>query len=126
MRLMSIRSLPNPRITTSSPPWPGSSGAAGGAGLGARLVHERAHAADGTVEPAENGLTDQEMTDVQLGDGGDDCDSTDSIEGKAMPGMAFQAKIVSQGRSLANAREGGFSPLPLRILEVGVAECPGL
>src|SRR3546814_12124241 len=66
------------------------------------------------------------MTDVQLGDGGDDCDSTDSIEGKAMPGMAFQAKLVSQGRSLANAREGGFRPLPLRILEVGVAECPGV
>src|SRR3546814_10960949 len=66
------------------------------------------------------------MTDVQLGDGGDDCDSTDSIEGKAVPGMAFQAKLVSQGRSLANAREGGFRPLPLRILEVGIAECPGV
>src|SRR3546814_1070837 len=40
--------------------------------------------------------------------------------------MAFQAKLVSQGRSLANAREGGFRPLPLRILEVGIAECPGV
>src|SRR3546814_12274748 len=100
MRLMSIRSLPNPRITTSSPPWPGSSGAAGGAGLGARLVHERAHAADGTVEPAENGLTDQEMTDVQLGDGGDACDSTDSIDGKAVHGLAFQAKLVRDRKSV--------------------------
>src|SRR3546814_14385648 len=48
------------------------SGASGAARLGARLVHERAHAADGAVEPTENGLAEPEMADIQTGNGRDD------------------------------------------------------
>ena len=42
--------------------------------VGARLVHQRAHAADGGIEADEDRLADQEMPDVEFadfGDGGD-------------------------------------------------------
>src|SRR3546814_1133892 len=126
MRLMSIRSLPNPRITTSSPPWPGSSGAAGGAGLGARLVHERAHAADGAVEPTENGLADQEMADIQLGNGRDDGHRADGIEREAVAGVTFEAEVAGEGRRLADTLQAGAHPFAVGSLQVGIAVGAGV
>ena len=63
----------------------------------ARLVHEGAHAADGAVEAAEDRLADEEMADVELGDGGDGGDRPHRVEGQAVAGMAFEAERLGLG-----------------------------
>ena len=91
MRRMSMMSLPMPRIMRCRRQ-------ACAAGLGARLVHQRAHAADGAVEAAEDRLADQEMADIELDDRRDRGDRPDRVEGEAVAGMAFEAERLGMRR----------------------------
>ncbi len=84
-----MMSLPMPMIIWESP-----SRAPPAAGLGARPVHGRAHAPNCAVEPAAEGLADQEMTDIEFDDGRDAGDRPDCVEAEAVSGMAFEAQIV--------------------------------
>src|SRR3546814_12206661 len=76
---------------------------------------ERAHAADGAVEPTENGLADQEMADIQLGNGRDDGHRADGIEREAVAGVTFEAEVAGEGRSLADTLQAGADPFAVEI-----------
>src|SRR5690606_1402794 len=90
MRRISIRSEPIPTIMTVRPSCAESP-------VAPCLFHQDPHAADRTIEATENGLPDEEMPDIQFGDGRDGRDRADSIEIQAVTGMAFQADGSGMG-----------------------------
>ena len=59
-----------------------------------RLIHQRAHAADGGLQPDEDGLADQEMADVQLHHLRDRGDGRDRAVVDAVAGVDFKAQSL--------------------------------
>src|SRR5258708_13587780 len=57
--------------------------------LGARLVHQRAHALDGAVEAAEDRLAHEEVTDIELDDPGNGGDRPHLLVAHALAAVAF-------------------------------------
>jgi hypothetical protein len=65
-----------------------------------RLVDERAHFRDAGLQPCEDRLADQEVSDVQLLELRDRCDRDNIVEGEAVPGMRLDAVLDGErGRS---------------------------
>src|SRR5258707_5442160 len=58
---------------------------------GARLVHQRAHAADRRFKADEDRFGDEEMADVEFADLWDRGDRFDIVEGEPVTGMDLQA-----------------------------------
>src|SRR5580704_1030411 len=93
MRRMSMRSLPIPRIMRCL-----ASNARRAQRGGTRLGHQRAHALDSAVEPAEDRFANEKMPDIELDDRRDRGDRPDRIEAKPVTGVAFEAERVGVAR----------------------------
>src|SRR5258707_6235262 len=74
-------------------------------GLGARLVHQRAHALDSAVEAAEDRLAHEEVTDIELDDRGNGGDRSHRLVAEAVAGVAFETDRLRMGRRLQESRQ---------------------
>src|SRR5258708_26711807 len=73
--------------------------------LGARLVHQRAHALDGAVEAAEDRLAHEEVTDIELDDRGNSGDRSHRLVAVAVAGVAFATDRLRLGCRLQESRQ---------------------
>src|ERR1043166_2617211 len=94
MRRASVMSEPSPKIIQRSCGG-GSSGS-----FGAAAIHRRAHHLDARGEAREHRLTDQEMTDVELGDLGQRRDRLGGGVIEPVTGVHFEAEALRKLRAV--------------------------
>src|SRR5262249_15189925 len=104
MRRMSITSLPRPKIMSS---------ATLAAGFGSSLIHDSPHAANRALQPPEDGLSDQEVSNIELDDGRDHRDLAHRLIAEAVSGMALEPKRFGMPGGAAEAFNLAFPCRPL-------------
>lgn len=68
--------------------------------LSSRKLHLPPHSLNCVFQARENGLPDQEMTDVQLSELGDGRNRTDIVMREAMPGVGFDTVLGGERGSI--------------------------